>query len=124
MMPQQPLDECDTDRNPMVFGQAVRNLLVRAIGPRDVGAHRCPCSVIRQHLKKGRVQARDALVARLATAAFLTDACVPGRVGIGEFLQPLDESMPVTTAHVGDRTAATAVELADLDRGIPTSVFC
>jgi hypothetical protein len=31
--------------------------------------------------------------------------------------------MPVTTEYVGDITEATAVELADLDRGIPASVF-
>jgi hypothetical protein len=79
--------------------------------------------VIRQHLQKGRIQARDELVTRLATAAFLTDACLPERVGIGEFLQPLGDSMPVTTEYVGDITEATAVELADLDRGIPASVF-
>ena len=40
MLPQQPLDDRDTDRDTMVFGQAVSNLLVREIGPLDIGAHR------------------------------------------------------------------------------------
>jgi hypothetical protein len=40
MVLQQALDDCDTDGDPMIDGQAIGNLLVGEIGPLDRGSHR------------------------------------------------------------------------------------
>src|SRR4051794_12351673 len=104
MLPQEALDDRDTDLDAMIGSQAVGNLLVREVGPLDGSVHGRTSRVLLQHLEKGRVQLWDQLMTRFAAAPGSTDARLLQGLGLCEFPHPLSNRMPVTAEDARDIT--------------------